>query len=612
MQASSPQNPTPSTPESPANPAPRRWTPDEEAALTTEYQSGLPFPQIAAMHGRTVGAITARLHMLDLITYGPYTQLITQDHPLDGIPEDEKALLSNMGQPWTEPDTARLIVAHHTGGTPESLTELAAELGRTARSLALKLVQLGLITPQPNPHPNPAPRPAPKPKKEKPLQAVTKPSGKSVKITVTPEFQTAWGAIQNDENLLILGSAGTGKSTFLKWLRLQLEKPASGKASYAVLAPTGMAALNVGGQTIHSFFGLKRETLDAREPWHKPRNPKVFASLKVLVIDEISMVRADIFDTIDRFLRKYGPSAKLPFGGVQMVLMGDLCQLPPVLRSDESAYFSSFYATPFFFSAPAWENGHFGIIQFTHIFRQTDLPFIDILNKVRHGQTNGSLLETLNSRLTSTPPLGSVVLAARNRTVEEINARNLANLKTPAHTYSADALGDIDPNSFTTPQELVLKVGARVMFTRNDPNQRWVNGSLAEVISCGKSTVTVKMPDGPNNTVTHIVEPTKWEATKYKLDETTGSLAATVAGTFTQIPLTLAWALTIHKAQGQTLPQCVIDLSDGGTFAEGQLYVALSRARSLESIHLTTPIQSRHIKTNPAVLSFYQQLHASH
>lgn len=593
------------TAETAPKPAPRRWTPDEEAALTTEFKSGLPLAQIASLHERTTGAITARLHMLDLISYGPYTQLITQDHPLDGLTEEERLLYSNNGLPWTEPDTARLIIAHHTGGTPEALTELATELGRTPRSLALKLVQLGLITPVTNPNPNPQPRPEPKPKAVKAPVTITKPAGKSIKISVTPEFQTAWNTIQDDENLLILGSAGTGKSTFLKWLRKQLENPKSGKASYAVLAPTGMAALNVGGQTIHSFFGLKRETMQGGDPWHKPRNAKVFSSLKVLVIDEISMVRADIFDTIDRFLRKFGPSSKLPFGGVQMVLMGDLCQLPPVLRSDEAAYFQTFYQTPFFFSAHAWENGNFGIVQFTHIFRQTDLPFIDILNKVRYGQTNTQLLATLNERLTQSPPNGAVVLAARNRTVEEINAKNLESLKAPIYKYSADTLGDIDPNSFTTPQELVLKVGARVMFTRNDPNQRWVNGSLAEVISCGKATVTVKMPDGE----THIVEPTKWEATKYRVDEATNVLTPTVAGTFTQIPLTLAWALTIHKAQGQTLPQCVIDLSDGGTFAEGQLYVALSRARSLESVHLTSPIQARHIKTNPAVLDFYQQLH---
>lgn len=584
-------------PQSLSKSAPRRWTPDEEAELTTSYKAGLPIAQIATSLGRTQGAITARLQLLDLIHYGPYTPLINQ-------PEDDTVadILANAGKPWTEPETARLIITHHTSGNPDGLTELAAELGRTPRSLALKLVHLGIVLPQPNPNPNPAPRPEPKPKKTlaKALTPVSKPAGKSIKITVTPEFQTAWNAISQDENLLILGSAGTGKSTFLKWLRKQLE----GKKAYAVLAPTGMAALNVGGQTIHSFFGLKRDTLQGAEAWHKPRNPKIFSSLKLLVIDEISMVRADIFDTIDKFLRKYGPMPKQPFGGVQMVLMGDLCQLPPVLRSDEAAYFSTFYETPFFFSSHAWNQGNFGIVQFSQIFRQTDQPFIDILNKVRYGQSSTDLLSTLNSRLTQSPPTGAVVLASRNRTVEEINARNLENLKTPIHRYEADTLGDVDPNSFTTPQELVLKVGARVMFTRNDPNQRWVNGSLAEVISLGKTTVTVKMPDGE----THIVEPTKWETTKYRLDETTNTLQPSVAGTFTQIPLTLAWALTIHKAQGQTLPTCVIDLSDGGTFAEGQLYVALSRARSLESIHLTSPITARHIKTNPAVLDFYRHL----
>lgn len=580
-------------------PAPKRWSPEEESQLAQAFRVGTPLPQIAESHGRTIGAITSRLQQLDLLLYGPYTTLIVAPEATD--PEAEAP--AQAFKPWLEPETARLIVTHHTTPTPEALTTLAAELERSPRSLALKLVQLGLITPTLNPSPNPAPRPEPKPKATKTYQPVTAPT-KTVKISVTPEFQTAWQAIQNNENLLILGSAGTGKSTFLKWLRKQLE----GKRNYAVLAPTGMAALNVGGQTVHSFFGLKRELLTGSDSWHKPRNPKVFEKLSLIIIDEISMVRADVFDAMERFLRKYGPSPKQPFGGVQVVLMGDLCQLPPVVRSDESAHFSTFFETPFFFSSPAWATGAFGIIQFTHIFRQTDEPFINILNQVRHGQSGNTLLTQLNARVTTSPPHGAVILAARNRTVDDINARNLAALTGTPRTYTANFSGDIDPNSFTTPAELTLKPGARVMFTRNDANMRWVNGSLAVVSSCNPTSVTVKMQaDGE----THIVEAAKWEATKYRLDETTNALTPTVAGTFTQLPLTLAWALTIHKAQGQTLAQCVIDLSDGGTFAEGQLYVALSRARSLESLHLTTPIRPRDIRTNPAVTAFYQSLQSA-
>lgn len=571
--------------------APRRWSPEEEAQLSTAYKAGKPLAEIATLHGRSLGAITSRLQQMDLVLYGPYNSI------LNTAAEGEA---TNSGQPWTEDHTARLLVTHHTTPTPEDLSTLATELGRTPRSLALKLVQLGVIQPTLNPNPNPAPREVKVPK-SKAFKAPTPPTGKAIKITVTPEFQTALASIQGGENLLILGSAGTGKSTFLKWLRKNLE----GKKSYAVLAPTGMAALNVGGQTVHSFFGLKAQLLTGSDAWHKPRNPKVFANLQLLVIDEISMVRADVFDTVDRFLRKFGPSSNQPFGGVQLVLMGDLCQLPPVVRREESSHFETFFPTPFFFSSPAWENGRFGILEFTHIFRQTDVPFISLLNQVRHGQTSPQLLSSLNERVTKHAPSGAVILAARNRTVDDINSRNLQALPGRTHTYNADVLGDIDPNSFTTPTELLLKKGARVMFTRNDPNQRWVNGSLAEVIHCGDDTVTVKMlVDGE----THIVEPTKWEATKFRLDETTNALTATVAGSFTQIPLTLAWALTIHKAQGQTLPSCVIDLSDGGTFAEGQLYVALSRARALESLHLTTPIRAQDIRTNPAVLQFYRQL----
>lgn len=573
-------------------PAPRRWSPEEEAQLAAAFQAGKPLDEIAALHGRTVGAITSRLQMLDLILYGPYNSVMAV------APDTESA--ANSGQPWTEEHTARLLITHHATPTPEDLSALAQELERTPRSLALKLVQLGVIQPTLNPTPNPAPRPEPKAKTPR-HKPIAKPAGKAVKITVTPEFQTALASIQAGENLLILGSAGTGKSTFLKWLRKNLE----GKKSYAVLAPTGMAALNVGGQTLHSFFGLKAQLLTGSDAWHKPRNPKVFANLQLLVIDEISMVRADVFETVDRFLRKFGPVPHQPFGGVQVVLMGDLCQLPPVVRRDEAMHFETAFPTPFFFSSPAWENGSFGILEFTHIFRQTDIPFISLLNQVRHGETSAQLLASLNARVTPAMPAGAVILAARNRTVDDINAHNLAALPGRAHTYTADVLGDIDPNSFTTPTELTLKQGARVMFTRNDPNQRWVNGSLAEVIHCATDTVTVKMlADGE----THIVEPTKWEATKFRLDETTNALTATVAGSFTQIPLTLAWALTIHKAQGQTLPSCVIDLSDGGTFAEGQLYVALSRARALESLHLTTPIRAQDIRTNPAVLQFYRQL----
>lgn len=362
-----------------------------------------------------------------------------------------------------------------------------------------------------------------------------------------------------------------------------------------------MAALNVGGQTIHSFFGFKPQLL-VGQPLPKPRQPKLFEGLELLVIDEISMVRADVFDAIDKFLRKHGKHAKKPFGGVQVVLLGDLCQLPPVVRNEEADVFQTTYQHPFFFATPAWELGHFHTLRFSHIFRQADAGFIGLLNNIRHGQADSATITAFNARVTSKPPDNAVILAARNRTVDGINGVELAKLATPTRRFVAETTGDLTGKEFTTPVELTLKIGARVMFTRNDKLGRWVNGTLGHVVKLGDDEVDVKI-----DTTIHTVEREKWESTRYQAGPD-GTPVATVAGSFVQFPLTLAWALTIHKAQGQTLPRCIIDLADGGTFAEGQLYVALSRATSLETLHLTQPIQPRHIKTHPAVIAFYHKL----
>lgn len=572
-----------------------RWSEADDHTLATrlgELEGPLParLRTLAEELKRSVGAIKSRLHLLDLIDYGPYSSLI------NGKDDTASHGGERNGIFYTEDEIARLLVAHHTG---DDLATVAATMGRSAKSLALKLVSLGVIEPRLNPTPNPPPitYPKPKPAKSKTVAKATAPAGGSTTISITPEFQTALATIEDGHNLLILGSAGTGKSTFLKWLRKKLGE----RKKYAVLAPTGMAALNVGGQTIHSFMGFKPQLL-VGTPLPKPRNPKLFASLDLLVIDEISMVRADVFDSIDKFLRKYGKSSSQPFGGVQLVLMGDLCQLPPVVRGDEAAIFQTTYATPFFFSTPAWELGGFHTIRFSHIFRQTDAPFIALLNAVRDGRADNATLSKLNHRVT-TPPDDAVILAARNRTVDDINQRELAKLTTPARTYSAETSGDLSGKEFTTPRELLLKVGAHVMFTRNHKFGLWVNGTLGVVKALHDDTVEILTPAGLLE-----VEREKWESVRYAHDTETDAPVATVAGTFVQFPLTLAWALTIHKAQGQTIPHCVVDLADGGTFAEGQLYVALSRARSLESLYLTTPIIPRHVKTHPAVLAFYQNL----
>lgn len=579
----------------------KRWTPADDADLGRAFTEGETPALLATRFGRTESAIIARLQHLDIIAYGPYTALINGRLPLPPTTDDGAHRIDH----WTDPEIVQLLTAHHTFGTPEALVELAATLKRTPRALALKLVHMGLVVPGVNPAPVPPPLKPSKPSKTAPLPT---PSTRTVKVTITPEFKTAWQAIEAGENLLILGSAGTGKSTFLRWIKHQMNSV----KSYAVVAPTGMAALNVGGQTIHSFFGLKTQLLSGKADWHKPRNPKIYDKLQLLVIDEISMVRADVFTALEAFLRTFGPRPGRPFGGVQIVAMGDIYQLPPVVRGDESMFFRTVFETPFFFSSPAWEQGAFGLVEFTHVFRQSDAPFISLLNAVRHGKAGHDILSSLNARLTSAPPDDAIVLAARNKTVDTLNQEALTALPGLTRTYMATISGNMDPDTLTTPLELNLKVGARVMFTRNDPNGRWVNGSLGTVTRCDTATVNVRLDDGIADHMagrgeTYVVEPTRWEATKFMLNEETQALEPQIAGTFSQLPLTLAWAVTIHKAQGQTLPKCVLNLGDGGTFAEGQLYVALSRARSLESLYLTHPVQARHIRVHPAIQQFVRE-----
>lgn len=423
-----------------------------------------------------------------------------------------------------------------------------------------------------------------------------------MRITVTPAWQTAYKTIEQGHNLLILGSAGTGKSTFLKWLKQNL----ADQKKMAVVAPTGMAALQAGGQTIHSFFGFKPQLMQGTpDDWRKPRTPKFFQNLELLVIDEISMVRADILTTIDQFLQKYGPLPGNPFGGVQIVALGDLFQLPPVVRRDEMDLFDALYPTPFFFGSQSWHN--FRVLEFPDIFRQQDATFIELLNSIRQGERRLDVLATLNERVTSEPPAAAVKLAARNQTVHNMNQAELTALSAKPTTYEASTTGKIDENALLTPARLTLKPQARVMFTRNDPQGRWVNGTAGVVQACGDKRIDVQLNSGK----LVVVEPIKWEWTKYELDSATESPKASTTGTFTQFPLTLAWAMTIHKAQGQTLDAAYLDLSDGGIFTEGQLYVALSRVRRLQDLTLRQPITPADVRISPTLVQFYEGLRAA-
>lgn len=574
-----------------------RWSLDEENRLLAAFQAGATPAQLADSHGRSTGAIQSRLLALDAVHYPPYTELLSDF-------KTAQDTLENAGKPWTEEDTANLIITHHTHGTVDALTELAGKLGRNPRSLALKLVNLGVVPAVVNSSPNPAKR-APEAKPAKP-KALARPATPEVtqKISVTPEFRAALEIILEKQHLLLLGGGGTGKSTFLRYLKKHL----NGNANYAVLAPTGMAALNVGGQTIHSFFGFKT-TIQSGENLPRPRNPKVFSKLDVLVIDEISMVRADVFSAIDLFLRKYGPKPKQPFGGVRLCLIGDLFQLPPVVRGDEQTYFGLSYNSPYFFSSPAFQSLPIQVLELTHIFRQSDVSFINMLKEIRLGEARAETLNAFNKHVSTSTPEGTPTLTARVAAADATNQAALAALPGKTYTYSADVSGQFDTGSLPAPAELQLKVGARVMFVKNDRQQtengqpmpaRWVNGTLGVVESCRPDGVTVKTAEGSLD-----VEPATWERLKYTFDDATDTLVSEAAGSVTQLPLTLAWAMTIHKAQGQTLEAALVDLSNGGAFAEGQLYVALSRVRSLNGLYLKTPIQPRDVKVHPAVLAFY-------
>jgi energy-coupling factor transporter ATP-binding protein EcfA2 len=574
--------------DTPKKPAPARWTDEEEARLAEAFKAGKPLKEIATDHGRSTGAITARLNLLDLVSYGPYTELVAN------IGEGGE----HSGKPWVEEEIAHLLVTHSTDGTPEALTTLAAELGRTPRSLALKLVQLGAVEATLNPNPNPAPRPEKKIPKPKPLVGASEPV-RTQKITVTGEFQMAAKSVLVGEHILVLGSAGTGKSTFLRYLKKQLTDT---KKHYVVLAPTGMAALNVGGQTIHSFFGFKPGVLTGKDLPH-PRNPKVFEKLEVLVLDEISMVRADIFDAINQFLQVYGPHKRQPFGGVQLCLIGDLFQLPPIVRRDEQGYFDLTYQSPYFFDSQSYRELPISVVEFTKVFRQSDEPFVNLLTNIRHAVQVSETLRELNARVMPAP--GDLpVLTARLNVAEEANRRALEALPGASTVYRGKMEGNFEESALPGPLELELKPGAKVMFTKNDPAQRWVNGTLGTVLRCEDDFVMVRTSEG----ISHAVEPTLWERTRYKFDTATDSFAAESAGSYRQLPLAPAWALTIHKSQGQTLPGAVVDLSGGGAFAEGQLYVALSRTRSLETLFLKHPINARDVKTHPAVAGFYSSL----
>jgi ATP-dependent DNA helicase PIF1 len=421
------------------------------------------------------------------------------------------------------------------------------------------------------------------------------------RVTLTAEQQVVFTAIERSrDHLFVTGRAGTGKSTLLNHLSWNTEK------QIVIAAPTGVAALNVGGQTIHSLFRLPIGVIADHNLEQSVELRKLLNTIDTLVIDEISMVNADLMDAIDRSLRQARQRETEAFGGVQLVLFGDPYQLAPVPGSgDESAYFTDHYRSIWFFDAKVWQETELSIFELDEIHRQNDDHFKAMLNAVRHGTVTQEIADALNNMGARTPPdNGVITLATRNDAVNRINTSALKRLPGRLLTAHAEIAGDFGGRAYPADEALELKVGAQVMFLRNDADQRWVNGSVG-MITRVDGTVWVNV-DGE----VHEVSPVTWEKFKYSYEPRTKKLSKDVVAEFSQFPLKLAWAVTIHKSQGKTYDQAIIDLGSR-VFSPGQTYVALSRLTNLDGLYLTRPLRPPDIIVDPHVQRFMRQTHKS-
>ena len=410
-------------------------------------------------------------------------------------------------------------------------------------------------------------------------------------------------------NVFLTGKAGTGKTTFLKNIKAHSPK------RIVIVAPTGVAAINAGGVTIHSFFQLSfGPIIPNQNPDNKPlvrkfTNEKIKAiqAIDILVIDEISMVRADILDAIDEVLRRYR-NRNLPFGGVQLLMIGDLHQLAPVIKDDEWNILRPYYASPFFFESKALAISQFITIELTHIFRQADEQFINLLNKVRDKKLDAESIRLLNTRydpnFTYPKDEKYITLTSHNKVAMSINTIKLNELKGKTYTFKAEITDDFPESMYPNEFDLALKVGAQVMFVKNDINteKRYFNGKLGEIASIDDELISVKCP---HETEEITISRAVWGNIKYVLDDSK-ILQENVIGTFTQFPIKTAWAITIHKSQGLTFERAIIDAA--ASFAHGQVYVALSRCKTFEGLVLSTPITSESVKSDNIITIFNQEV----
>lgn len=433
-------------------------------------------------------------------------------------------------------------------------------------------------------------------------------------MEINEDFQMALDFIEGTgANLFLTGKAGTGKTTFLKYLRENSPK------RMVVLAPTGIAAINANGQTIHSFFQLPLSPYVPGASFGGDKNKKyqikkqkrdIIRSIDLVVIDEISMVRADVLDAVDNVLRRYRPQHNLPFGGVQLLLIGDMQQLAPVVKADEWEMLKQFYRTPYFFSSQALNALPYYTVELEKVYRQHDESFLKLLNNIRDYKADDATLAALNSRYIPDfePPKGSdyIRLTTHNAPANKFNQEQLDKLSGEEFTFTAMVEGDFPASSYPAEEELTLKEGAQVMFIKNDSSGqgRYYNGLLADVTQLSKGSVYVKPKNSADDFELTMEE---WTNSKYTLNQTTKEITEEVQGTFKQIPLRLAWAITIHKSQGLTFGHAIIDVSH--SFAHGQTYVALSRCKTLEGMVLSKPLTKKAIIPDQTV-DEYNRLNA--
>jgi len=417
-------------------------------------------------------------------------------------------------------------------------------------------------------------------------------------IEINPQFEIALDLMENsNRHVFITGRAGTGKSTLLEYFR-----SITGK-NIVVLAPTGVAAVNIAGQTIHSFFGFRPDiTVDKVRRQAKKKASPIYKNLDSIVIDEISMVRADLLDCVDQFLRINGKAPGRPFGGIQMIFIGDLYQIPPVVVGHERSLFDQYYDSEYFFDAVVYSEIEVEHLELEKIYRQTDRDFIDLLNKIRNKTATDQDIEVLNNRLAGEDdklPEDVIYLTTTNAMAEERNRAELQKLGGESYYFEAEIKGEIDRKSYPAEEVLEIKQGSQVMLLNNDPEGRWINGTIGTVEEIEDEKLEVRLNDGSVG----AVRPVKWDVFRFYWDEKARSVAADQVGSFKQYPLKLAWSITIHKSQGKTFDKVVIDLGRGA-FASGQFYVALSRCRSFEGIFLKKKVRESDIRIDFRVVKF--------